>query len=242
MIAFASNSLLNRLALGQKTIDAASYTTIRLTAGAIILFLITNLQKKSNGPILRGSWLSAMLLFLYAITFSFAYLSLTTGTGALILFGSVQVTMIVVALRSGERPQALEWLMVTAGIAWGFYSIRGRGSQNPLADTAGNFIYAVPMILLIRLLTLGNVHVSANGILLATLSGALSSGVGYMIWYMALCGLTTTRAAIVQLSVPMIAAWSGILLLSESISARLLIAGVLILGGIGLSVLSREKH
>src|SRR5258707_3565 len=187
MIAFASNSLLNRLALGQKTIDAASYTTIRLTAGAIILFLITNLQKKSNGPILRGSWLSAMFLFLYAITFSFAYLSLTTGT-------------------------------------------------------AGNFIYAVPMILLIRLLTLGNVHVSANGILLATLSGALSSGVGYMIWYMALCGLTTTRAAIVQLSVPMIAAWSGILLLSESISARLLIAGVLILGGIGLSVLSREKH
>jgi len=269
MIAFASNSLLNRLALGQQTIDAASYTTIRLISGAVMLFLIANLQKKNNVPILRGSWLSAGFLFLYAITFSFAYLSLTTGTGALILFGSVQVTMLIAALRNGERPQIVEWLglslalgglvylvfpglaapsllgsalMVTAGIAWGFYSIRGRGSQNPLADTAGNFVYTVPMILLIRLLTLGNVHLSTNGILLATLSGALSSGVGYVIWYMALRGLTTTRAAIVQLSVPVIAAWSGVLLLSENISVRLLIAGGLILGGIGLSVLSREKR
>ena len=269
MIAFASNSLLNRLALGQQTIDAASYTTIRLISGAVMLFLIANLQKKNNVPILRGSWLSAGFLFLYAITFSFAYLSLTTGTGALILFGSVQVTMLIAALRNGERPQIVEWLglslalgglvylvfpglaapsllgsalMVTAGIAWGFYSIRGRGSQNPLADTAGNFVYTVPMILLIRLLTLGNVHLSTNGVLLATLSGALSSGVGYVIWYMALRGLTTTRAAIVQLSVPVIAAWSGVLLLSENISVRLLIAGGLILGGIGLSVLSREKR
>jgi len=269
MIAFASNSLLNRLALGQQTIDAASYTTIRLISGAVMLFLIANLQKKNNVPILRGSGLSAGFLFFYAITFSFAYLSLTTGTGALILFGSVQVTMLIAALRNGERPQIVEWLglslalgglvylvfpglaapsllgsalMVTAGIAWGFYSIRGRGSQNPLADTAGNFVYTVPMILLIRLLTLGNVHLSTNGILLATLSGALSSGVGYVIWYMALRGLTTTRAAIVQLSVPVIAAWSGVLLLSENISVRLLIAGGLILGGIGLSVLSREKR
>ena len=269
MIAFASNSLLNRMALQQQTIDAVSYTTIRLVSGAVMLFLIANLQKKNSGSILRGSWLSAMFLFLYAITYSFAYLSLTTGTGALILFGCVQVTMIFAALRSGERPQVLEWvglslalgglvylvfpglvapsllgsvLMVTAGIAWGFYSLRGRGSQNPLADTAGNFVYAVPMILLIRLLTLGNVYVSTNGILLATLSGTLSSGVGYVIWYMALRGLTTTRAAIVQLSVPVIAAWSGVLVLSENISARLLIAGTLILGGIGLSVLSREKR
>lgn len=269
MIAFASNSLLNRLALGQKTIDAVSYTTIRLTSGAIMLFLIANLQKKSREPSLRGSWLSAMLLFLYAIAFSFAYLSLSTGTGALILFGSVQVTMLLVALQSGERPQLLEWcglllalgglvylvfpglsapaplgslLMMTAGIAWGFYSIRGRGSQNPLADTAGNFLYAVPMVLLIRLITLSNVHISTHGILLATLSGMLASGVGYVIWYMALRGLTTTRAAIVQLSVPVIAAWSGILLLSENITVRLLIAGALILGGITLSVLSRGKR
>ena len=268
MIAFASNSLLNRLALGQHTIDAVSYTTIRLTTGAVTLFLIASLQKKSGEKTLRGSWLSAALLFLYAITFSFAYLSLRTGTGALILFGTVQVTMLLVALRSGERPQLLEWcglllalgglvylvfpgltapsslgsiLMMTAGIAWGLYSIRGRGSVNPLADTAGNFVYAVPMVLMTRLFPWGEVHISTNGVLLATLSGALASGVGYVIWYTALRGLTTTRAAIVQLSVPVIAAWSGVLFLAENISARLLIAAALILGGIGLSVLSRGK-
>jgi len=268
MIAFASNSVLNRLALGQKTIDAVSYTTIRLISGAIMLFVIANLQKQKGQLTLRGSWLSAAFLFLYAITFSFAYLSLTAGTGALILFGSVQITMIVIALISGERPQLLEWLglilalgglvylvfpglsapaplgsflMAIAGIAWGFYTVRGRGSQNPLAATAGNFMYAVPMILLIRLLTLNNVHISTNGILLATLSGALASGVGYVIWYAALRGLTTTRAAIIQLSVPILAAWSGVILLSENVSVRLVVAGLLILGGIGLSVLNRNK-
>ena len=268
MIAFASNSLLNRLALGQKTIDAVSYTTIRLVSGAIMLYLIATLQKKNGESALRGSGLSAALLFLYAITFSFAYLSLSTGTGALILFGTVQVTMLLFALRSGERPQLLEWLglslalgglvylvfpgltapsplgsllMMTAGIAWGFYSIRGRGSQNPLADTAGNFMYAVPMILAIRLISLNYLDLSTQGVLLAILSGALASGVGYVIWYTALRGLTTTRAAIVQLSVPVIAAWSGVLFLAENISARLFIAAALILGGIGLSVLSRRK-
>jgi drug/metabolite transporter (DMT)-like permease len=268
MIAFASNSLLNRLALGRDAIDATSYTTIRLTSGAVMLFVIANLQRKNGQATLHGSWISAAFLFLYAITFSFAYLSLTTGTGALILFGSVQVTMIVIALRSGERPHILEWiglflalgglvylvfpglaaplplgsvLMTTAGVAWGLYSIRGRGSQNPLGDTAGNFVYAVPMILLIRLITLSNVHVSANGVGLAVLSGALASGVGYVIWYAALRGLTTTRAAIVQLSVPVIAAWSGVAILSENVSTRLFVAGVLILGGIALAVLSRVK-
>jgi len=128
-----------------------------------------------------------------------------------------------------------------AGIAWGFYSIRGRGSQNPLADTAGNFVYAVPMVLVILLIAFRNINLSINGILLATLSGALASGVGYVIWYAALRGLPTTRAAIVQLSVPVIAAWSGVVLLAETVSTRLLLAGMMILGGIGLSVLSREK-
>ena len=268
MIAFASNSFLNRLALGQQTIDPTSYTTIRLTSGAIILFLIASLQKQNGQIILRGSGISAALLFLYAITFSFAYLSLSAGTGALILFGSVQVTMLLVALQRGERPQATEWvglglalgglvylvlpglaappllgsaLMMMAGIAWGFYSIRGRGSQNPLADTAGNFVYAVPMVLVILLIAFRNINLSINGILLATLSGALASGVGYVIWYAALRGLTTTRAAIVQLSVPVIAAWSGVVLLAETVSTRLLLAGMMILGGIGLSVLSRGK-
>jgi len=268
MIAFASNSVLNRLALGQNTIDATSYTTIRLISGAVMLFMIASLYRKNEQLILRGSWISAAFLFLYAITFSFAYLSLTAGTGALILFGSVQITMIIAALSSGERPHILEWiglflalggliylvfpglaapsplgsaLMAIAGIAWGFYSIRGRGSNNPLAATAGNFVYAIPMILLIRLVSLSNIHVSTNGILLATLSGALASGMGYVIWYAALRGLTTIRAAIVQLSVPVIAAWSGVIFLAENISLRLLVAGVFILGGIALAVFSRVK-
>ena len=268
MIAFASNSLLNRLALGQKTIDATSYTTIRLISGAIMLSLIASSQRKSGQPLLGGSWLSALFLFLYALAFSFAYLSLSAGTGALILFGSVQLTMIIVAIRSGERPQLLEWLglclafggliylvlpglsappllgstlMLIAGIAWGIYTLRGRGSQNPLADSTGNFVYAVPMIVLIRLISVNNIHLSVAGFLFATLSGALASGVGYVIWYSALRGLTTTRAAIIQLSVPVLAAWGGVLFLSEHISARLLFAGIFILGGIALTVLSRNK-
>jgi len=268
MIAFASNSLLNRFALGQDAIDPVSYTTIRLTSGAVMLFVIASLQRKKEQATLRGSWLSAAFLFLYAITFSFAYLSLTTGTGALILFGSVQVTMIVVALRSGERPHMMDWiglflalgglfylvfpgltapspigsaLMAVAGISWGFYTIRGRGAQNPLAITAGNFVYAVPMVLVVLLISFRNVSISSSGVIYAMLSGALASGVGYVIWYAALRGLTTTRAATVQLSVPVIAAWSGVVLLAENVSARLVVAGVLILGGIALAVSSRGK-
>jgi drug/metabolite transporter (DMT)-like permease len=268
MAAFASNSLLNRLALGQGTIDAVSYTTIRLTSGAVTLFVIAFLQKDHGKDFLRGSWISAAFLFLYAITFSFAYLSLTTGTGALILFGSVQVTMLMVALRSGERPRLLEWiglilafgglvylvfpglsappplgsaLMMVAGISWGFYSVRGRGTQNPLASTAGNFIYSIPMILAVLCIAFQTISISSDGILYAILSGALASGCGYVIWYAALRGLTTTRAATVQLSVPVIAAWSGVIFLAEQVSTRLLIAGALILGGIALAVSSRAK-
>jgi drug/metabolite transporter (DMT)-like permease len=268
MVAFASNSLLNRLALGQGIIDATSYTTVRLTSGALMLLLIVTLKKKKDEKTLRSSWLSAALLFLYAITFSFAYLSLSAGTGALILFSCVQITMILVALKRGEQLHIWEWiglclalgglvylvfpgitaptplgsaLMAVAGIAWGFYTVRGRGSQNPVADTAGNFVYAIPMILLIRLISLNNFHITNQGILLAMLSGALASGVGYAVWYAALRGLTTPRAAIVQLSVPVIAAWGGVVLISENVSARLLFAGMLILGGIALTVLGRGK-
>ena len=268
MIAFASNSLLNRLALGQESIDAISYTTVRLISGAVILLIIASLQRKDNSPILRGSWNSAAFLFIYAITFSFAYLGLSTGTGALILFGSVQITMIIVALRSGERPSALEWiglflalgglvylvfpgltapspfgsaLMTIAGISWGFYTLRGRGSQNPLGNTAGNFVYSVPMILVTLLFSLKSIHISSSGILYAVISGAITSGVGYAIWYAALRGLTTTRAATVQLSVPIIAAWSGVVFLAEDVSLRLFVAGVLILGGIALALFGRGK-
>jgi len=264
MIAFASNSLLNRLALGQNTIDAVSYTAIRLTTGAAMLWLISYLQKNK----VAGNWISAVMLFTYAIAFSFAYLSLSIGTGALILFGSVQVTMILAALRSGERPHLLEWLgvllalgglvylvfpgikapsplgsalMVMAGIAWGIYSLRGRGVSSPLASTAGNFIFAVPFILTVWLLRAGNVHVSQYGILLASASGAIASGVGYVIWYAALRGLTATRAAIVQLSVPVLAGWAGVVFLAEDISLRLILAGLLILGGIALAATARSR-
>jgi len=233
-----------------------------------MLYLLARLQIRKEQKVLHGSWLSAVFLFLYAVTFSFAYLSLSAGTGALILFGSVQITMIVVALRSGERPHPLEWaglllalgglvylvfpglkapsplgssLMTIAGIAWGFYTIRGRGSQNPLAATAGNFVYAVPMVLVVLAISFKSVFVSSSGVFYAVLSGALASGVGYVIWYAALRGLTTTRAAMVQLSVPVIAAWGGVLFLAEVVSVRLLIAGLLILGGIALAVASRQK-
>ena len=233
-----------------------------------MLFVIASLQRKKEQAVLRGSWLSAALLFLYAIAFSFAYLSLGAGTGALILFGSVQLTLIVLALRNGERPRAWEWtglmlalgglvylvlpglsapaplgsaLMTLAGMAWGFYTLRGRGSKDPLGDTAGNFVYSVPMTLLVRLVSFSNVHVSMKGIALAAASGALASGVGYVIWYAALRGLTTTRAAAVQLSVPVLAAWGGVLFLAEDVSMRLLLAGALILGGIALSVAGRGR-
>ena len=268
MVAFASNSLLNRLALGRESIDAVSYTTIRLMAGALTLWLLASLQKNSTGPKIRGNWLSAAMLFLYAIAFSFAYLSLSAGTGALILFGTVQMTMIFVALRSGERPHLLEWLgiflalsglvylvmpglrapaplgsalMIMAGIAWGVYSLRGRGSGSPLGDTAGNFIRAVPFIIIVRLVMLDNVHLTQSGILLAVLSGALASGIGYVIWYTALAGLTATRAAIVQLSVPVLAAWGGVAFLAEDISLRLILSGAFILGGIALAIAARRK-
>lgn len=268
MIAFASNSLLNRLALGRESIDAVSYTAIRLVSGALALWLISSLQKNSAGTRVRGNWLSASMLFAYAIAFSFAYLSLSAGTGALILFGTVQVTMILAALRSGERPHALEWLgvllalgglvylvlpgleapsllgsalMTMAGIAWGVYSLRGRGATSPLADTTGNFLRAVPLIVAVLLVSLKGVQLSQTGILLAVLSGAVASGLGYVIWYAALASLTATRAAIVQLSVPVLAAWGGVLLLGEAISLRLILAGAFILGGIALAIVGRRK-
>lgn len=268
MAAFASNSLLNRLALGQQSIDAVSYTTVRLTAGALTLWLLSSLQRNSIGSNVRGNLLSSAMLFLYAIAFSFAYLSLSAGTGALILFGSVQLTMLLVALRSGERPQLLEWLglllalgglvylvlpgleapspfgsalMTVAGIAWGVYSLRGRGSRSPLADTTGNFLRAVPLIIIVRLVPFHDVHLTSSGILLAVISGAVASGVGYVIWYKALADLTATRAAIVQLSVPVLAAWGGVVLLAEDISLRLILAAALILGGIALAIAGRRK-
>jgi drug/metabolite transporter (DMT)-like permease len=263
MVAFAANSLLSRQALARGAIDAASFSTIRLVSGAVVLLVIASVSGLGRSSSSAVRWRSAVALFLYAVAFSFAYLSLAAGTGALILFGAVQVTMIASALVSGERPSAREWvgltaalgglgylvspgvsapsavgstLMAIAGIAWGAYSVWGRGAANPLADTTANFARAVPLALVVSLLTMSSAHVSASGIWLAVTSGAVTSGVGYVIWYAALRGLTATRAATVQLSVPVLAAVGGVLFLTEAISTRLVVSAVLILGGIALAV------
>ena len=263
LIAFAANSVLCRLALATGAIDAASFTTVRLVSGAVALWLILALTAKPGTPRARGSWVSAAMLFLYAVSFSFAYVSLPTGTGALILFGMVQVTMILAGVASGERPHVIEWLglgcaavglvylmlpglsapsplgaalMALAGVAWGIYSLRGRGSKNPIAVTADNFARSVPMVLLVSVLMLGQLAVTAPGLLLAVASGAIASGVGYVIWYAALPGLTATRAATVQLCVPVIAAMGGVLFLDEAITLRLIVSGVAVLGGVALAV------
>lgn len=268
LVAFAMNSVLCRLALGKATIDAASFSTIRLGSGAAMLLLITAISKRKLFSTAWGNWASATLLFLYAVAFAFAYISLSAGTGALILFGSVQATMIGAALRSGERPSLLEWaglflaliglaylmfpgltspspsssaLMVIAGISWGFYSLRGRGAKDPLAQTMNNFIRALPLAIVVSLIMLSSSHLSIEGVLLAVLSGALASGVGYVIWYTALRGLTATRAATVQLAVPVLAAVCGVLLLSENISLRLFLSATMILGGVGLTLVGRKQ-
>lgn len=215
-----------------------------------------------------GTWPSALLLFAYAICFSFAYLGLTAGTGALILFGSVQMTMIAVTLFRGERPRPLEWLglaaavgglvylvfpglasppltssllMAAAGASWGLYTLRGKGSTDPLGQTTGNFIRTLPFAAVIAIIFLPNLHLSTRGITLAVLSGAVTSGIGYTVWYAALKHHTATRAAVLQLSVPVITAIIGVLFLAEIADTRLAIAATLILGGIALTIFSKEK-
>jgi drug/metabolite transporter (DMT)-like permease len=258
--------LLCRQALGHTAIDAASFSTIRLTSGAATLLAITMARRR--GPISpSGTWRSGALLFLYAVPFSFAYASLGAGTGALILFGSVQATMLAGALRTGARPHAVQWtglllallglvylvmpglaapsplgwaLMTLAGIAWGVYSLRGGGAADPLAETAGNFVRALPLAAAISLATVAHAAWSSEGAMLAVLSGALASGLGYVAWYAALSGLSVTSAATVQLAVPVLAAAGGVGFLAERITARLLVAAVLILGGVALALTRKE--
>ena len=237
LVAFAGNSVLCRLALGDNAIDAASFTVIRLVSGIIALLVIVKFASKKSEPPSKGSWTAAFMLFLYAVAFSFAYISLDTGTGALILFGAVQITMIVISLITGNRLHYSEWigvsvaffgfvylvmpglstpsltgfiLMTIAGIAWGIYTLKGRGSKQALNDTAYNFLRTLPFVLILMVISLGDVSLTPAGILLAVLSGAITSGVGYTIWYIALGGLSATQAAVVQLLVPVIAALGGV--------------------------------
>lgn len=262
MLAFAGNSLLCRLALRDTTIDPATFTSVRMLSGAIALWLIVRLRTSTR--VQGGTWLSALALFAYAAGFSFAYVGLSAGSGALLLFGAVQTTMILYGLWRGERLDAWQtlglaialaglvvlllpgitapplfsaMLMVAAGVAWGVYSLRGKGAGDPLAATAGNFLRSLPFAIALSLAFLSMARVDAGGIAYAIASGALTSGVGYAIWYTALPGLRATSAATVQLSVPVIVAAGGVLLLAEPITLRLLAASVAVLGGIALVVI-----
>lgn len=265
MIAFAGNSLLCRLALSTTNIDAASFTSLRLISGALILWMLVQGKKTSrNGT---GNWWSAVALFAYAAGFSFAYISLPAATGALLLFGSVQATMIGFGLWRGERLQRLQIvglvlallgltglllpgisapplagsvLMLAAGIAWGVYSLRGKGAGDPVKVSAGNFLRAVPLTLIVSLFMFDQVSIDKPGFLYAICSGALASGIGYAIWYTALPSLKATHAATVQLSVPVIAALGGIAFLDEHISLRLVLASIAILGGIAMVILEKK--
>jgi drug/metabolite transporter (DMT)-like permease len=259
LLAFAGNSVLCRLALNDDVIDATSFTSIRLLSGVIFLLLLVAIRARKSISIKNGSWLSAFFLFLYAVAFSYAYISLDTGVGALILFGSVQVTMIAVGLVRGQSLLLVEWLgllvafsglfvlllpgasapsftgfilMAISGIAWGFYTLAGKGSQTPLVDTANNFLRTLPFVVLLTVLAFDHVQISDQGIVLAIVSGTVTSGLGYAIWYSALRGLTVTQAAIIQLAVPIIAAIGGVIFSNEVITAKLLSASILVLGGV----------
>ena len=267
MLAFAANSLLCRMALGQGLIDAASFTSIRIVAGAATLGLIV--ASRPGVTKLKPDWSALAALFGYMVFFSFAYLSLDAGTGALLLFGSVQLTMFISALQSGERFSGPSWiglaiafgglaylvapgvsapepvgavLMVLAGLAWGAYCLVGRSTQGPLLSTTANFVFCIPLAVALGAVFIQRAEVSLPGALLAIASGAIASGLGYAVWYAVLPRLTTGQAATVQLSVPVIAARGGVLLLSEQATVRLLVASGLTLGGIWLVLVQRSRQ
>ena len=266
MVAFAGNSLLCRAALKHTSIDAASFTTLRLVSGALMLWLLVRVKR---GPATGGgNWLSALALFAYAASFSFAYESMSAASGALLLFGAVQATMIGHGVWAGERFRRLQLvglllalgglvglllpglsappvvgsvLMLGSGIAWGVYSLRGRGQGDPTLVTAGNFLRAAPIAAALSLLMVNHLSLDTAGLLYALASGALTSAIGYALWYTILPALKATNAATVQLSVPVIAALGGVLVLGESITLRLVLASCAILGGIAMVILEKQK-
>lgn len=267
LFAFAGNSVLCRLALGENTIDAASFTAIRLLSGIVVLAIILKSRAVTQTAAVKGSWKAALVLFVYAVTFSFAYISLETGIGALILFASVQITMIFTSLLKGNKLHKFEWLgviiafsgfvylvlpslgtpsllgfvlMTISGGAWGCYTMFGKGSENPLADTAYNFFRTLPFIVILVAITFQYGNLSEKGVVLAIVSGGVASGIGYTIWYMALKGLSTTQAAVVQLLVPVIAGIGGVIFAQEVLSLRLGVSSVTILGGILVVMLGRR--
>jgi drug/metabolite transporter (DMT)-like permease len=263
MLAFASNSLLCRLALRDTAIDAASFTFVRIASGALMLWAIMSMRRARHSDALPGSWLSAFALFAYAAAFSFAYITLPAGTGALLLFGAVQATMILWGFRKGETLHAWQVaglvlaigglvvlvfpglaapplggsvLMVGAGIAWGVYSLRGKGAGDAIGITAGNFLRAVPFAFALAAVLFASARFDTRGLAYAVLSGAVASGIGYAIWYTALPALRAASAATVQLSVPVLTAAGGILLLGEPLTLRFVFAAIAVLGGVALVV------
>ena len=267
MVAFAGNSVLCRIALKHTSIDAASFTSIRLVSGAVVLWAIACFFR--SGSTGKGNWISAFALFAYAAGFSFAYISLTAATGALLLFGAVQATMIGHGLWAGERfhiqqfvgfmlafaglvglllpglsapPLAGSVLMLIAGVAWGVYSLRGKGTGDPTRVTAGNFLRASLFAAALSSLLISSGNLDSVGIWYAIASGAVASGLGYAIWYSVLPSLKASNAATVQLSVPVLAAFGGIIILGESVTARFLFASLAILGGIALVILSKSQR
>ena len=266
LIAFAANSVICRLALKDGAIDPGLFTSIRLFSGAAVLIALVFLSKDSRYEKSKGSWTSAAMLFLYAAAFSYAYVSLETGIGALIIFGVVQIKMIASSLISGYRMNGIEWLgiflalagflyllvpgasapslsgfilMSLSGIGWGIYSLRGKNSKHPLVDTAYNFLRSLPFLILLLYFLAQESNYSTKGILLALLSGIVTSGIGYTIWYVALRGLNSIQASIVQLLVPVMAAIGGILFVGEIVSFRLMVSSLMILGGILLLIIKR---
>lgn len=272
MLAFAANSLLAREALGTLSIEAAGYTAIRLVSGGVVLYALMRWAGPSGarrGEALPGDWLAAAALFVYAIAFSAAYLSLGAATGALILFSAVQSSMLAYGLAKGDRPSLRELigfavafsaflylilpgvgrphpvgslLMIVSGIAWAVYTLRGRGSRDPLAETAGNFVRASALCIPLIGFALVYEKASLHGVVLALASGVVASGLGYSIWYRALSGLTTFQAAFIQLSVPVIAAAGAILFLGEGLTLHFVVAGTCVLGGIGFALLAKQKR
>ena len=269
LIAFAANSVICRMALKNDAIDPGMFTSIRLGSGALVLIILVLLSKDNKKKIKsKGSWKSAAMLFMYAAAFSYAYVSLDTGIGALIIFGVVQITMISASLLSGYQMNRLEWmgilmalagflylllpgatapslsgflLMALSGIGWGIYSLRGKKSKKPLVDTAYNFLRALPFLLLISVFLYQESNYSSKGIFLALLSGVVTSGLGYTIWYLALNGLNGIQASIVQLLVPVLAAIGGVVFIGEPISLRLIVAATMILGGILLLIIRKNS-
>jgi drug/metabolite transporter (DMT)-like permease len=270
MVAFAANSVLNRLALAEGEADALSYTGIRLASGALTLAALLILR--GAGPRrgrIGGSTGGALALGLYAVTFSYAYLQLAAGTGALLLFAAVQFGMLGWAIGTGERPGATEWagfgvailflvllvmpglaapdplgalLMVVAGLAWAAYTLIGRASAAPVGDTAGNFLRCLPVAVLMILPGIVMQTIGAAGWLLAIASGALASGLGYAIWYSVLPALERSTAAYVQLSVPALAAMGGVLFVAEPLTLRIALCSVGILGGVALALRGAERR